>query len=169
MTNLQEYGLHLINRYNLKEKRLYFTFNYNDLSNNVLIDFISNLINKNITEYEIINRTFNNNENLNYHIDDCQIVKLKEKPKYNQEKYIQINNNKYLFINNKYNKLATYTCVLFLSTYNIDFTGGEFMFADDTIIYPIQYNGIIFDGREVHKVNNINSGKRETIVIKIYN
>jgi len=166
MSKLKNFGIEMINKYELKNKRIIFNF---ETSN--YIDICEKIINKKIIKYKMINRVFNNNTNLKelkYHIDDCQLVTLKQTPIFNQNKYIKITSNKYLFINNEMNQIPLFTVIFYLSDYNIDFSGGIFIFADGTKIYPQKNLGILFDGREVHMVTPITHGSRKSTIIKIY-
>ena len=60
-----------------------------------------------------------------------------------------------------------FTIIIYLDTYNIDFTGGEFYFHDE-IIYPERGKTLIFNENELHKVTPLTGGKRRAIVVKIF-
>ena len=57
---------------------------------------------------------------------------------------------------------------MYLSNYLLDFQGGQLEFIDGTIIKPIKGDIIIFDSREIHRVNPLKSGIRNCIVMKLY-
>jgi len=60
-----------------------------------------------------------------------------------------------------------YTMILYYSSIDTDFTGGEFCFVDQKI-RPMSGMGILFDSREIHKVLRVRSGKRRVILLKFY-
>ena len=65
------------------------------------------------------------------------------------------------------NKKLVYTLIFYTSTHNIDFIGGEFCFVDK-IIKPQKGMILLFSSYELHKVNLLNNGKRNAIVVKFY-
>ncbi len=60
------------------------------------------------------------------------------------------------------------SCIVYLSDYNKDFTGGELEFADGTKITPKVGSYVLFDSREAHRVHKIKSGTRKSILFKFY-
>lgn len=64
-------------------------------------------------------------------------------------------------------KKPIYTMILYYSTQNIDFTGGEFCFID-LRIKPEKGLGILFDSREIHRVLRVRSGERKSKILKFY-
>ena len=60
----------------------------------------------------------------------------------------------------------TYTLMVYESSYGTDFDGGTLEFVDGTIIEPKRGMYILFDSREVHRLNEIISGERNSILIK---
>ena len=100
---------------------------------------------------------------MNWHCDDCAIIKHKKDFSPSSNNY-KLNDKYSLYINNN---LPIYTMIIYLSDYNTDFTGGEFCFIDKTI-FPTKNKVIVFDSREIHKVNKINSGIRKNILVKFY-
>jgi hypothetical protein len=99
---------------------------------------------------------------MKWHCDDCCIFKHKDNFKYS-------NNN--LKINDRYSlyftKLPVYSMVIYLSTQDNEFTGGEFNFVDKKI-KPEKYKVIFFDSREIHKVEKVKTGTRTNILVKFY-
>lgn len=104
---------------------------------------------------------------MGWHMDDISI--LRHSKKHSTDELT----NCFYKLNDKYtlyarDDLPVYSCVIYCSDYNKDFTGGTFEFADGFIVYPEKNKFVIFDSREVHKVNKIKSGIRENYLIKIY-
>ncbi len=175
MSTIENLGKTLLNDFHLANYRK--TFNYDfvidfndpDKSNdniknfikfNLNIDFDSNyidIIHKQIPEI-----------GLKYHIDDCVLVSKKSEPEYNKERYIKISDNKYLYFNNRFNKLPTKTIIFYSSTFEIDFEGGILKLCDSTEIKPQKGFGLVFDSREVHMVTPIKSGIRKVSIVKLY-
>jgi len=203
--NLEIIGKELLEKYNLKDYRQYFTFdfdinfdiNFDNLDNLDNPDNLDNLIKSNIVIKNFIRTKLNISFHddyidiihkkipeigLNWHIDDCVIVTKKSvrknklninnlffsEPKYNKERYIKITENKYLYYNNKFNKLPIKTIIFYSSTYGEDFTGGILKLCDDTEIKPQKYTGIVLDSREAHMVTPVKSGNRFVTLVKIY-
>lgn len=110
-------------------------------------------------EKKIIERKFEKNIELGWHVDDmCMFRNSKSHcEKYNKESIIPYCKD----------KPPIYTIVLYYSTFDIDFKGGEFCFVDEKI-KPVRGLGILFDSREVHRVNRVRDGLRESIVVKLY-
>ena len=64
-------------------------------------------------------------------------------------------------------KTPIYTIVLYYSTQNEDFKGGEFCFIDKEI-KPKKYQGIFFNSKEPHQVKVITQGVRKSKLLKFY-
>jgi Rps23 Pro-64 3,4-dihydroxylase Tpa1-like proline 4-hydroxylase len=61
-----------------------------------------------------------------------------------------------------------FTCLIYLSEYGVDYTGGELYFhTEDLLIKPQQNSLVFFEGTvsRPHEVYKITSGNRETIII----
>jgi hypothetical protein len=167
---IESYGKDLLDRFNLTIYRTKFRFNFtitDDSCNDIIIDFIKSKLNIDCTNYEIIHKQIDM-PGLKFHIDDCVIVTKKVKPIYNSERFIELTENKYLYFHNKFNKLPKKTIIFYLSTFNIDFTGGILKFIDGVEIKPIAQTGIIFDSRDAHMVTPVKSGIRKICLVKIY-
>ena len=167
MNLLQEYGQELIAKNNLIDKRYIYYYDF-ELTHDNILKFCEEKLNRKINNYIIINKKFQDKQSLKYHIDDCQLVKIRTGPEYNQDKYIHIKDNYYLFVNNQYNKIPEATFIFYESTYDIDFTGGILVLSDKTNIYPKKNMCILIDGCEVHKVTPIINGKRKSTIVKMY-
>jgi hypothetical protein len=167
---LYEIGKELIKKYNLKDFRVVFSYDF-DLKNIEMMNYFLintlNILPESIDNIEIIHKTINE-KGLKYHIDDCQIIKKKSEPEYRKEQFIKIAKNKYLYFNTSNGKLPKKTILFYSSTYNVDFTGGVLHFSDDYVFYPKKNIGIMFDSREVHMVTPVTSGIRPVTVVKIY-
>jgi hypothetical protein len=163
-------GKQLIEQFQLKHNRIFFEFTDNDITSNESIkEFIKNKLNISFEEdlIDIIRKQIPEN-GINYHIDDCVLITKKTQPTYNKERYIQISENKYLYFNNRFNKIPQKTIIFYMSTYGEDFTGGILRLCDHIEIKPKKYTGIVIDSREVHMVTQIKSGTRNIILVKIY-
>ena len=124
-------------------------------------------------EMEIIRREFaadGEKTGLGWHIDDCQLVSKKTPPTYSLERFIHLFDDWWLYISGARLRIPRWTMILYLSTEGStkDFIGGRLRLADGTEYRPVAGLGILIDSREVHMVTPVNSGKRKSIVIKIY-
>jgi hypothetical protein len=70
-------------------------------------------------------------------------------------------------LSNNYVVEPKYSLIIFESEYNEDFTGGNFEFVNETII-PQYGKFIVFDSREVYKINDVFSGMNNYILIRFY-
>ena len=175
MSILENIGKNLLQEYNLQQYRQTFEydfeigFNKPDETNKNIKIFIRTKLNINFDEnyFDIIHKQIPET-GLKYHIDDCVLVSKKSEPEYNKERYIKISDNKYLYFNNRFNKLPTKTIIFYSSTYKIDFEGGILKLCDNTEIIPHKNHGLIFDSREVHMVTPVKSGLRKVSIVKLY-
>ena len=121
-------------------------------------------------EFEIVYRyNQNNNYNIKWHIDNCVFQKHPIKNiELLHDLQIISRDEKYVYCIWKYNKVPKYTIIMYLSNYLLDFQGGQLEFIDGTIIKPTKGDIIIFDSREIHRVNLLKSGIRNCIVMKLY-
>ena len=173
--NLYKIGKDLLDKYNLKQYRQYFKFDFNidfnnqENTNKLIKHFVSSKLNIDFNDnyIDIIYKQIPE-KGLNWHIDDCQIITKKYEPIYNKNRYIQICENKYLYFHNRFDKLPQKTIIFYSSTYEEDFDGGILKLCDDTEIKPKKNTGFVLDSREVHMVTPIKSGIRKVTVIKIY-
>lgn len=142
----------------IKAERKYFKFNPEiPLSK----EYLSLLTKKDLTDYEMISIPKENHQGfqMGWHVDDCSTHKNSKK---HQEKY---NFPKYTLYS--INPPPVYTAVLYYSTFNQDFRGGEFCFIDEEI-KPQKYQGIFFNSQEVHQVKLITQGTRKCVLLKFY-
>lgn len=139
-----------------------------ELSEINLIEFAINEINKklkiNLNELkrEIIQRDNKEGFYLNWHIDDCAIYKHNNTE--NKKNNIPINDKYSLYHENE---LPKYTMIIYLTSIDEDFKGGEFEFVNK-LIKPKKYDVIFFDSREVHRVRRFRGGTRRNILVKFY-
>ena len=163
------------------------TFNYDiDLSGDDANDMIIEFINRELLSYagnpitsdhvKIIHKDIPD-KGLNWHIDDCQVVSMKEPPTYKLECYKRLSNiipdcndNKYLYFNpdTPTDRPAKYTVLFYSSSWGIDFQGGELFLADGVKIRPMKGTGIMMDTREAHMVSPVRNGIRKVCLVKIY-
>ena len=170
---LKEYGKTILNL-DMIQCRKYFTWNIDLTSQKDIETFIKSLLNidSNIKIMLDIRKKefgigFRNNE-LDWHLDDHQLVKLKTKPSYNQHLYRYISGNKYLYCSNDYGRLSNFTIIFYESTQGIDFEGGELLLVDDTKIIPRENEGILLDSREIHSVLPVKKGIRISTIVKVF-
>lgn len=154
-----------------------------------IIDFINNTLKITTTEGDPVIATMENTraiskelpkKGLPFHIDDCQLVKkstlllepdpteftLIKAPKVGKSrKHIYLFRNA---TNSPTGNPARITVLFYSSTWGKDFTGGELVLADGTIIKPEKGHGYIIDSREAHMVNPVKSGIRNVTLVKIY-
>ena len=120
--------------------------------------------------YNIVYRdNCDDNYNLNWHLDD----RILQKHQIGLSKDLDV-----LFIKNNYEyslwnrrpdkKILKRTIIIYLSSINEDFLGGELEFLDEVII-PKSGITISFNNYDLHRVRKLKAGHRKVIVIKIYN
>lgn len=167
---LQKFGLKLLESENLQKDRLMFNFSF-ELTDENIKNFLTKEFNADTSKIEIIHKTFDakkdNNKGLSFHIDDCQVVTMKNPPTYDIDKYIHIDGKYYLYCTSKHG-IPKYTFVFYSSTQDKDFTGGTLMLVDGENIVPKENTGFKLNGMEVHMVTPIKSGIRKSTVVKIY-
>jgi len=99
---------------------------------------------------------------LNWHIDDCSIHKHKTLDgKTNNDTL----SNKFGLYHAK--PLPIFSMVIYFSSIDKDFIGGELEFVD-YILKPRKYDVIIFDSREVHRVRKLRNGTRRNVLVKFF-
>ena len=79
-------------KYNLKSERKIFEYPVtikDESDNDIIINYIKNVLNLDYVYYEIIHKQIEN-VGLKYHIDDCSIVTKNTIPEYNNCRYIHI-------------------------------------------------------------------------------
>ncbi len=122
------------------------------------------------TEIIVRNKTKDENYYLNWHFDDKKlIVHKKDNKNIIHDLEIIHEDDKYIYglYNKNKNKKLLYTLIFYISSWNIDFIGGEFNFIDKSI-KPIKGMILLFHSNELHKVNLLNFGNRKAIVVKFY-
>jgi hypothetical protein len=139
--------------------------------NEIMKEGNSNSIN--IKEIKVVEREVSNNFELGWHIDDCSLIKHSKKFQEDMENNSREYKNIVGFIGEKYaiyakNELPKYSVVVYRSTINKDFEGGVFEFADGTRVEPREGMYVVFDSREVHRVQRVMRGNRRNIVVKFY-
>lgn len=169
---LYKEGLRRVKEYKLNEVRFDYKLNLTEskiCDNNIIIKEAIEKIPKevNIEKYKtkIYTRKSIDGFYMNWHFDDCAVFKHSQMKKNMVYKNSIVLNEKYTLF---FSDLPVYTMIIYMNTYGKDFTGGEFNFIDKQI-KPEKYQVLFFDSRELHKVNKVTSGERETILIKFYN
>ena len=100
-TKLIEYGRQIQDTFGLREKRKPFTFDPAIITMPMpdhLHRFLTDLVGEPVSYFEIVNRVFNPNQSLKFHIDDCQIVSRREVPLYDTHRFIPITDTLYIYI-----------------------------------------------------------------------
>ena len=164
MNSLHKYGLE--NLLNLKYKR---KIGFIDNDKSLIKNIETILIKENIDDklnFIIIEKNNSTDFSMKWHLDDAQIILHKN----NYDKSLF---KEQIFISRKKainypSKKPILSLIIYLSEYGDDFTGGTFEFVDE-IIFPKRNMYLLFDSKEVHRVNMIKSGIRKNILIKFYN
>lgn len=99
---------------------------------------------------------------MKWHIDDCFILNNSTPPAIGN--YIKLSQKKYAV----YTRKPEYSCVVFLSDYDVDFKGGILEFFDGIQIKPKKGLIVFFKNDIMHRVTRIESGTRNSILIKFY-
>lgn len=162
---LYKLGCERANDYEIKKSRLY--FNLKNITENLIENAtieIKNKLNINLNDFdkEIIERNNEQNFYLNWHIDDCAVFVHNSTE--NKKNNIPLNDKYSLF---HIKTLPKYTMIIYLTSINIDFEGGELEFVD-LLIKPQKNDVVFFDSREVHRVRRFRSGVRKNILIKFF-
>jgi hypothetical protein len=111
---------------------------------------------------EVIQRDNKEGYYLNWHIDDCAIYKHDTTE--NKTNNIPLNDKYSLYHKSD---LPKFTMIIYLTSIDEDFKGGEFEFVD-LLIRPKKYDVVFFDSREVHRVRRFREGERKNIFVKFY-
>ena len=131
-------------------------------------DDIKSIINRN--NIEIVHRYHKSedNYNLGWHFDNKKLIiqNMKNKDKLHNLEIIDIIDQKIYALFRK-GENPIYTMIIYFDTYKKDFIGGELELID-YIYLPKKGDLIIFDSRELHRVNYLKSVTRRCIVIKFY-
>ena len=106
--------------------------------------------------------------NLGWHFDNKKLIiqNLKNKNKLHNLEVINITDQKIFALYIK-DRIPKYTVILYFYTYDKDFKGGELEFIE-YIYLPKKGDLLLFDSRELHRVNYLKNGNRRCIVIKFY-
>jgi hypothetical protein len=163
---LYTFGCELVLNPEIAKTRLY--FNLGEVSEDNIIDLAINEIDKRLKidlvnfNPEIIKRDNPVNFYLNWHIDDCAV--FKHNSTQNKKNNVPLNDTYSLF---HMKVLPKYTMIIYLSSINVDFRGGELEFVNQ-LIKPKKYDVVFFDSREVHRVKRFRDGTRKNILIKFF-
>lgn len=153
----------------IKKSRIIFNLGENALNGDLINLAIAKLRDDfkfDLTDYEqeVIERDNTIGFYLNWHIDDCAVFKhdLKLEGEKTNNEHID---EKYSLFHMK--PLPKYTMVIYLTSIDEDFMGGEFEFIDQ-LIKPKKYDVVVFDSREVHRVRRFRGGIRKNILVKFF-
>jgi hypothetical protein len=159
-------GVERANNPEIRKSRIIFNLGENKSAN--IIEFamqkMMEIYNINLFDYrtEIIERENSIGFYLNWHIDDCAVYKHNNTE--NKTNNVPLDDKYSLF---HLKELPKYTMIIYLSSIDIDFKGGELEFVD-LLIRPRKYDVVFFDSREVHKVRTFRKGVRKNILIKFF-
>jgi len=115
--------------------------------------------------YKIYSRVHQKGYGMKWHVDDA-IVNTSSKTVFNIDIEDFITSKKYFHYPDAVR--PKYSLLIYLSSQGTDFVGGELELVDGTIFTPQKGMYVLFDSREVHKVNQVTSGTRKSILIKFY-
>ena len=164
MSHLEKYGLELLDNYpSIKESRKFgIITNYQGFRESTIHNLNLDI---DLNKYNIVITKKINQEGffMKWHVDDAQIIKHKKEIEFDNQ--IKLNQKHYL---NYSEMVPEYTLIIYLSTYQVDFTGGTLQFSDDTIIDPQKGMYVFFNSKEPHRLNIIRSGTRSNYLIKFY-
>jgi hypothetical protein len=164
-TALYQYGLSHVQEY--KSSRSLVSIELNEIDpESIKRQFISFLQQRyqlypDQYRYEFVERSSETGFAMKWHMDDKIVVK---RP-YHPDTDISLNDT--YQVCNRSTDTPVYSSILYLSTYGKDFTGGVFEFVDQ-VVYPKKHTILLFDSREVHRVQPVTSGIRQTILCKWY-
>lgn len=160
-TCIYEYGKEILPT--IKSDRYYFMIH--DTSDESIIKELSLYTKIDFTKYKYkkIEREVSSGFGMKWHIDDAALIKI-NKDTDKDEKGMVLHNKYRLFHKEE---LPLYSAILYLSTHKEDFKGGEFHFVDE-VIRPFKNHVLLFNSKEVHRVNKVISGIRKNILYKFY-
>lgn len=188
-----QYGQHIINTYDLIQKRrisnAYFHKWFQDLTtlfgtNHNLKEEIERFCQTNLTEIlqsieapddisklkcsVVIRNAINNHYKIDWHMDDHIPHRhvLEMEPNLHDLQIIG-RDDKYVYSLWNNGIIPKYTIIIYFTSYGIHFQGGELELLHGQIIYPKCGDVIFFDSREIHRVRTLRSGIRQCIVIKL--
>ena len=120
--------------------------------------------------YEVVYRdNCDDNYNLNWHLDDRILHKhIFGSADGLQNIYVKNGYEFSLWNRRPDKKILKRTIIMYLSSINEDFKGGQLEFLDE-IVEPKIGLTISFNNYDLHRVRKLNKGHRKAIVIKIYN
>ena len=154
--NIKLYEKQLINYKDLKAKRRTGKIKYEDFSIDVIKKIVddANLFCYDDHTYALHNIKHSENEMTEWNVENAIL----------QENVLS---KEITYLYNSYPRPA-YILIIYTSTIGEDFDGGEHVFLDDTVITPIQYSYVMYDAKEVYKINPVKNGVRNSIKLVFY-
>jgi hypothetical protein len=147
LSMIELHGKKILEEYSLSSKRIIGEIeNYDGFSNNLL----SNIINTiphfclNDVTYYLKRITGEKGFYVDWSVDDSIITNVSR------------------------HQPSIYSLVVYESNYGNDFDGGTLEFVDGTIIEPKRGMYVLFDSREVNRVNEVTDGVMDIILITFY-
>jgi hypothetical protein len=137
---------------------------------NIISSYKKEILGSDFDKYfEVVYRdNCNDNYNLNWHLDDRILHKHPIGASKDLEVIYLKNNYEYCLWNRRPDKkILKKSIIIYLSSINKDFIGGELEFLDK-VITPKIGHAIGFNNYDLHRVRKLKAGHRKVIVIKIY-
>ena len=166
---MQIYGKKILFDTNIKNSRkIGIIKNYENFNIDILKEILNecNLFDIDDYQYSIKSKQNKTNYEMKWHVDDACITKTNNN-EYDKENLNFVSNKQFLHFKYPDTK-PKYSLIIYETEYNKDFTGGELIFADEFVIIPKRGLYVLFDSREVHKVNKVKTGIRNHVLVKFY-
>jgi hypothetical protein len=165
LSMIELHGKKILEEHDLSSKRIIGEIeNYDGFYNNLLskiINTIPHFCLHDVTYY-LKKRSHKGGFSMKWHVDDDIVMNV---PNENLYPDIAITDTEMLVYRDQ---KSTYTLLLYESSYGEDFHGGTLEFVDGTIIEPKRGMYVLFDSREVYRVNKITGGDMNIILITFY-
>jgi len=155
ITNIEEYGRALLEEHDVVSKRVfdiapsYLVFTTDTLRN--IIRQISHFCIDDVTYY-VERRVHGAGDFIDWSLDEAILANLEcddqksESPR----------------------DAPVFTMIMFESNYGTDFEGGTIEFIDGTVVEPIAGKYVLFDSREVYRMNTITVGEQKSLFVRFY-
>lgn len=162
MNPLLVYGRKLFEEGRMIEQRKIGIFDHYE---SFSLELVKSIINVDDYDYQICEKHNETGFSMDWHLDDGVVVKHSKSRLPTHGHHIFIDSNKTIYYAKR---KPIYSVLVYDNTYGVDFTGGELEFCDGTIILPNRGMYVLFNSDELHRVNKIKSGTRNTWLIKFY-
>jgi len=165
-SHLQEYGKSILTDEIRNIRKVGFIENYEKIDNKILVKIVNEigLFDLNEVTYYLKQKQHVKGDEMKWHADDGIVSRV---PENNDYEGTYISHNKMLVYPGNEDR-PLYTLIVYGSDYGQDFNGGELVFSDDMRIKPRRGMYVFFDSREIHKLETVKSGRRNSTLIKFY-